>query len=89
MNTTTSSPKTVEQLKKEYENHSTACKKYRLANCIHDLTGADSTYLKLLIKRNKAELEYRKAAGQNIHLPRIRHQLQRYRTLLSLIGVIV
>lgn len=72
----------VDQLRKEYNLFSEDAKKYKSANFIFDLEDADSTYLRLLIKRDEKYLEILKIEN-HIRIPVVKHRLNRYRQLLN------
>ena len=73
----------VDQLRKEYNLFSEDAKKYKAANLIFDLEDADSTYLRLLIKRDEKYLEILKMSENHIRVPAVEHRLNRYRQLLE------
>ena len=84
----TTSPISIEQLHSEYDHKRERCRAYARANMIFDLSDADQYYLKLLIERSEAELNYREAMGEFIHIPRIEKQLSSYKEMLDT-GVIL
>ena len=72
----------IDQLRKEYTLFSEDAKKYKASNLIFDLEDADSTYLRLLIKRDEKYLEILKIEN-HIRVPAVEHRLNRYRQLLN------
>ena len=94
MNNTTSPILTLDELKTEYENKADAAKRYARANFIFDLYDADKTYLKLLIAREEAYFDYKKAEVNDDtffnrrYAPIINHRIQQFKNRLkSIAGV--
>ena len=84
----------LDQLHKEYESRAETARKYARANFIFDLHDADTHYLKLLIAREEAYFNYKKAEVNDDaffnhrYAPVICHKIQQFKNrLISIAGV--
>ncbi|MBR1749046.1 MAG: hypothetical protein IJ743_04530 [Bacilli bacterium] len=91
MNNTTSPISTLDTLKSEYEKKSDAARRYASANFIFDFYDADETYLRLLIEREEAHYDYKRAEVNDDtyfnhrFAPVINHRIQTFKKRLSTI----
>ena len=91
---TTSPISSLDQLHDEYETLAEKARRYARANFIFDFQDADLTYAKLLLKREKAYYNYKKAKTANDDYfnyrfaPVINHKIQLFKNkIISLGGI--
>ena len=84
----TTSP-TIDQLKQEYDNKCEKARRYASANFIFDFYDADETYLRLLIEREQAHYNYKRAKVNDDTFfnhrfaPVINHRIKTFKNRLS------
>ena len=86
-----SSSPTIDQLKKDYTVKSEKARRYASANFIFDFYDADETYLRLLIEREQAHYDYKRAEVNDDtffnhrYAPVINHRIETFKKRLSTI----